>query len=638
MRLLKVFFALFLFLTAFPFFESRASAQANVVENQSTFLYVDAKIGSDSNSGAQANPFKTIQAALNKAGVLNQQGIGVKVIVNAGVYRETVVIGNYKTTSATLTLQAAVAGTAVIAGSNVVTGLNQENSTSYQVPWSDTSGFCAIPSGWPSTFAPIIQRTQMVFVNGAPLTQVMSWNDLKPGTFFFSDAYQMLHVAPPAGTNMATALVEAAVRPTTLTVESRSNVVLRGLVLRHAADCLNSSGASIYGSSNVLVDSVQALWNNWGGLGIYTSNKVTVQNSIASYNGGTGILGNQDQNVLLNFNESDYNNWRGAQGAFYDWAMGGTKLFQMRSTTVQNHFSYNNQAEGLWFDTDNQNITVNNATLAGNVQAALQIERDEGPITVENSHFCSSGQGINVLTSGNLTIKNNTFYNNSGTNKYQAEIYLAGQGGGIIINDYLTGQAYDLFTTGMTLSGNTFQNASPGQLVFGTYLTGTDWTQFTTTLNAGNNTWYDPATATAFKVANGKIVNLAGWQSTVQTDFSSSWHVPATSPATACTPPAPVLPDFSVNVDTNSYTMSGAKAVVTARVNSFKYGTVNLQLSGLPSGVTATLSQSSLVSGVVTITVNASSAAATRKVPVTLWGISGSRVHSVTFYVNVCAK
>ena len=92
-----------------------------------------------------------------------------------------------------------------------------------------------------------------------------------------------------------------------------------------------------------------------------------------------------------------------------------------------------------------------------------------------------------------------------------------------------------------------------------------------------------------------------------------------------------------MNVDSNVYTMSAAKAVVTARVNSFGYGPVNLQVSGLPSGVTATLSQTSLISGVATLTLTAAPTATTQKVPVTLWGVSGSRVHSVTFYVAVSA-
>jgi hypothetical protein len=187
--------------------------------------------------------------------------------------------------------------------------------------------------------------------------------NVKPGTFYFSDTYQLVHIAPPTGTNMSTAVVEAAIRPNTLTVTGRSNLVVRGLVYRHAANCFNTAGASISSSNNVLIDSVQALWNNWGGLGVYTSNNYTVQNSVANYNGGAGILGDKDKNSIYSFNETDYNNWRGAQGAFYDWAMGGAKLIRMRTTTVQNNYSYNNQAEGLWFDTDNQNITIDNATL-----------------------------------------------------------------------------------------------------------------------------------------------------------------------------------------------------------------------------------------------------------------------------------
>ena len=634
MRVLKLSFALLLATLAVA--GSRAGAQANVVENQANYIYVDANIGSDANSGAQSTPLKTIQAAINKANTLNQQWTGVKVIINAGVYREAVTIGNYKSTSATLTVQAAVPGTAVISGSNIITGWWQQNATTWQAPFSHTTGFCANPSGWPIIYAPIARRTEMVFVNGTPLTQVLSFSDLRPGTFYFSDTYQLLHITPPTGTNMATAVVESAVRPSTLTVSGRSNVVLRGLVLRHAADCLNTTGASIGSSSNVLVDSVQASWNNFGGLGIFSSNYVTVQNSVANYNGGVGFNTNRDQNLLLSFNESDYNNWRGAQGALYDWASGGTKIFQTHNATVENQFAYNNQAQGLWFDTDNQNITVSNATLSGNMLAALQIERNKGPITVQSSHLCSSGLGINLLTSPNLTIKNNAFYNNSGTNKYQAEIFLAGTAGGITINDFVTGQANHLVTTSTVLSGNTFQNASAGQLVFGTYLGGTDWTQFASTLTASNNNWYDPVTANAFKVT-GKLVNLPAWQSAVQDDYSSVWALPAVSPVSACTAPPPSFADFNVNVDTSVYTMSAAKAVATARVNSFAYGTVNLQLSGLPSGVTATVSQWSLVSGAATITFSAAPTAKKQTVPITLWGISGSRVHSVTFYLNVSA-
>lgn len=616
---------------------SRATSQANVNENQTTLLYVDAQAGSDTNLGTSALPLKTIQAAINKSNANNQKGIGTKVIVNPGVYRELVNIsGDSKETTAPLTVQAASTGTAIIAASEVLTDWTPEpaNPAIYSRGWTDLPA-CPVPPGWPTNFAPVGLRTEMVFVNNNPLTQVMSYSDLHPGTFYVNNAYDVIHIDPPASTNMSTALVEASVRPQTLSVEGRTNVVLRGLVFRHAATCINQPGATINSSSNVLIDHVQAVWNNWGGLGISSTSNLTVQNSIASYNGGAGFMGNEDINSLYSFNESDYNNWRGAQAALYDWGMGGTKLMLMRNVTVQDHFAYNNQAQGLWFDTDNKTISVSNSTLSGNVMAALQLEANEGPVTVTGSNLCSSGVGANVINTEQLTLSGNTFYNNGGTNKYQAEIFIAGNPGGRAIKDWQTGQSYNLFTAGTVMTGNTFEDAASGQNVFGTYLSGTDWTDFSSTLNASSNNWFNPTTTTPFKILNGKLVNLSGWQSATGTDSTSDWAQPSTSPVAACTAPTPSVPDFSVNVDNRAYTMAAGKTVVTIRVNSFGFGPVALSVSGLPSNVTASFSQTNLVSGVVTLTISANKNAATQNVPLNLLGIGSNTVHTAAFYVQV---
>ena len=621
-----------------PLATLHANGQASVNENETSYIYVDAVNGSDSNAGAAASPFKTIQAAINKANALNRSAVGVKVIVNPGIYRESVTIAGYSVTPAPLTVEAAVTGAAVIAGSDVLTGWTEESAGIYSTPWTAALGYCAIPSGWPTDFAPVARRAEMVFINGTPLTQVMASADLVPGTFFVDDAAATMYVAPDAATDMGTAVVEGATRRSTLNLSNRSNVVLRGLAFRHAANCLNSAGAAVNGSTNVLVDSVQAGWNNWGGFGVFSSSNVTVQNSTASYNGGVGFMGNKDQTTLFNFNESDFNNWRGAQAAFYDWAMAGTKLFAMRTTTVQNHFSYNNQAQGLWFDTDNQDITVDNATLSGNVMAALQIERDEGPVTVQNSHLCSSGVGVNLLTSQKVKIANNTFYNNGGTDRLgQAAIFVTGQTGGIFITDWVTGQIYNLFTTGTVLQGNAIVDGPSGQIGFGTYLTGTDWSQFATSFAAGSNTWFDPAATTSFRLPNGAKLDLAGWQGAMGTDYSSTWSMPATDPVASCTPPTPAMADFNIDTDNRTYTMTSGKAVSILHVNSFGLGAVNLRLAGVPSGVTATLTQSTLVSGTVKINFTSSMAAVAQTAPITIWASSGSRVHSITFNLKVHA-
>ena len=83
MRMSNLYFALFL-TAILSGAATQTNAQANVIENQTNFIYVDAQAGSNGNSGAKLAPLKTIQAAINKANTLNEKGIGSKVIVNPG--------------------------------------------------------------------------------------------------------------------------------------------------------------------------------------------------------------------------------------------------------------------------------------------------------------------------------------------------------------------------------------------------------------------------------------------------------------------------------------------------------------------------------------------------------------------------
>ena len=617
-------------------FGIRTSAQANLNENESSYIYVDANNGSDGNSGAAGSPLQTIQAAVNRANGQNQNGIGVKVIVKPGVYRETVTIGNYRSTGAALTIEAASPGTAAIAGSDVLSGWNAEGNGIYTHAWTPNLGACAVPSGWPTSFAEIARRTEMLYVNGTPLTQVMSSSALKPGTFFANEGSNSIYAYPDPSVDMSSATVEAATRSRTLNISGRSNVAIRGLVLRHAASCINTTGVIVYGSNNILFDSVQALWNNWGGIGIYSTNNVTVQNSVASHNGGIGIMAARDQNAALNSNETDYNNWRGAQAALFDWGMGGAKLMYMRNATVQNHFSYNNQAQGLWFDTDNKNININGATLSGNVMAGLQLEASQGPVNVQNSDLCTNGAGVNLLNAQNVAIQNNSLFDNGGTGIFDpGQIFVAGYSNGHPITDWLGGIFYNLFTSGMVLSGNTIVNAAPGQEIFGTYLRANDWSLFANSVSAWSNTYYDGAASNSFSLVNGKKVDLPGWQAAVASDYSSTWaSSPAPRPA-SCNAPAPDYADFSIGLNREHYTMTGGQAVARLRLSSFGSGPVSLSMSGLPDGVSASFSQNNLASGLVQVTLSAANWAATQTVPVTLWGISGSRVHSMTFNLAV---
>src|ERR1700750_2695707 len=101
----------------------QARSQANVIENQTTVIYVDGQSGSDSNAGAISSPLKTIQAAVNKANINNQKSIGTKIVVNPGVYRESVNVNPVSgLTAAPLTIEAATSGTAIVSASEILSG------------------------------------------------------------------------------------------------------------------------------------------------------------------------------------------------------------------------------------------------------------------------------------------------------------------------------------------------------------------------------------------------------------------------------------------------------------------------------------------------------------------------------------
>ena len=612
---------------------TRVFAQASINENQKVYLYVNGSSGSNSNSGVSGKPLKTIQAGVNKAIANAKAGIGTRLMIYPGTYREAVTV-NYKS-NVPITIQATTTGQAIIDGANVLTNWSKINSNVYAYSWKDTVSGCPLPNGWYTGMPPVVQANEMLFVNSIPMTQVMSSSDLRPGTFYIYKAYNQVRVYPPSGTSMSTARVEISARRSTLTVNGSKNIVFRGLVFQHAASCMNQSGATVGSSSNIMFDQDTANWNNWGAIGISSSSNTTVKNTTASYNGGPGLSGFEDVSTLWQNNETDYNNWRGSMVGLYDFAQGGTKLMRMHSATVTSQKSYNNASQGLWFDTDNMNITINGAKLVGNLVGNLQLEANQGPFTVENSTFCSGG-GLQVINTAGITMTGNVFYNNGGRSFQNGQIFLAGKSGGRNVTNWQNGVVTNVYTKNMKLQNNSIIAVGSNQYVFNTYLSGNDWSQYIYNLNSNSNHWYNSSNTSAFGLPSGKRTTLGGWRGLSGQDGSSVWA----SASNSCGIPGAAYHDFQLLAHNAAsyvatYAMSGGKVSVPLQIRSFSYGTVSLSVRGLPSGVSASFSASSLASGNSTLTLRASSTAKAATVPITIYGTSGSRVHSITIKVAV---
>jgi hypothetical protein len=622
-------------------YTGRVSAQANVVENEPVTIYVNGQTGSNSHPGTSSEPVATIQQGVNLALTQERKSIGARVLISPGVYRESVLLASTYT-SAPITVEAATPGTVYIDGTRVLTNWSQSSGI-YSFVWSDSVGGCPLPSGWISGQPPIVQANEMIFVNGGHLTQVMSSSQLVPGTFYVNISGDRVEVDPPAGTDMATAQVEVSERRTTLTIDAASNVVIRGLVLQHAASCLNVGGAQVNSSSNILFDQVQANWNNWGGMAINSSKNVTVENSTASYNGGVGFNGTRIQYGLFLSNKADYNNWRGDQAAFYDYAQGAFKFLNSRNITVNGQHSYNNQAEGLWFDTDNENITIENSVLVGSIIENLKLEANEGPFTVTGNTICSGGVGVILMDSAGVALKNNYFYNNQVSQGNLAadqngQVFLAGPPGGRTYTNFQTGATVTTQNTHITFSGNRFADGGSGQYLFNTYLSGYAWTDFLDTFQSSGNTWWDAYNADAIRAPGGKMVSLGGWRSLTGQDGTSDWA--SITPATACQVPTPAYADFALLAFNGvnyipSYSMSQGKLTIPLQLKSFNFGSVQLSVKGLPAGVSAAFSSSYLASGHPVLTLSSSTTVKSQRVPITIFATSSTRVHTITLWVYV---
>lgn len=613
---------------------SLALGQAKVIENQSTYIYVDATQGNESNTGIN-KPVRSIGAAVRIANSFAARNIGVRVEVEPGIYREQVSVGWARYNPA-LTIEAAHPGTVIVSGSDVYQ--NWQAAGKIYLHSFAGIGRYAPPSAWKlGGIHPIMFRKELVFVNGQALTQVMAVSHLQPGTFYANDAAQQLEVYPPDGVDMGTALVEVGVRPHTLVVQRRNNVVVRGLVFEHAVSVFDDNSLNVNGGSNILIDSVQTNWNNFGGIHVGGTNNVTIQNSVANHNGGVGMNATRSRNGLFQFNETDYNNWRGAQAAFYDWGMGGFKFFTSHGNTIKNHFSYNNIGQGLWFDTDNRDITVDGATLSGNYVTNLQVELNYGPISIANSTLCYGQTGVNLVNSEQISFNQNTLYGNGGNDNHtRPAFYLEGKQGGRHFNDYETGAYHNVISQKISLKGNAFIDAGPNQEIFSTYLNGSDWAPFADTFQANGNRYFDPLNVKSFFTPRGRLT-LNGWQGLTGQELSSEWK-PAAIPS-GCNAPAPSIGDFAVQVDAASYTASRGTANVRLLIKNYNlHQPVSLSVAGLPSTVQAAFAIAGIPAATSTAGVQTSLALTSKTlkgtVPVVIFARSGDRVHTVNLNVT----
>jgi Protein of unknown function (DUF1565) len=631
------------------FFLTGAFGQANINEGLETAsVYVNGTTGSDSNPGTSSKPLKTIGAAISMAETNNHNSIGTKVTVEAGTYRESLsMTHNSKDTSLPITIEAATNGTVIVSGAIVYTGFSEysENHSIYTTSWNNDWGTCPQLSSCPYQ-QEITMRQELVAVNGTVLTQVLSFTQMQQGTFYVDESANLLYVWPATGTNMGTATVEAGTSPSVLSISHKSYIVIRGLVFQYANTCHASAAVSVSGpSTNIEFDTDTFQWNNGQGLSITNPvTNFTVENSVAQHNGDGGFQENQTLYGLWQSDTTSYNNWRGAQGAYYACNTGGLHAWEVHDDTINGFTVSFNEAYGIHWDTDNASISSSGIISTSNLMSGLFVEKDEGPITFASSYVCNQN---GPLTVGGLVLRNSedvSFTNGVLMNNLPAEIMVIGVKGGIEVTNWQTGKTTNLVTQNFTNTGNTIQGNTSGQSLFtDSYLDDSDWTSFQTTLVSKNNTWWNASNSTTpYTVPSpksGTQDNFSSWKSVTDQDSSSSFKQPSGSPGAACSL-TPVGTDYWITVDNAILTVKpGKSATFNLALTPLNFtGTVTLTLDGITEvkGLSATLSPSSIkTSGTSVLTVTAGTNTAAGTYSITVIANNGSMTRTVTVQLTV---
>lgn len=485
-------------------------------------LHVDGRhaLASDANPGTAELPLQSIRRAAQIAAANHKNHVGTRIVISPGIYRESMRLDlRGEPTDAPIVFEARDNGTVIISGSDIWTDWDKSAGANiYTHPWPYTWGLSANPwEGENIPVAPMVRRREMIFVEGTALDQVLSASAFTDRSFYIAEDKGMVSLALPSDVDIRHASIEVSTREYLLAVYGAKNLTLRGLIFQHANSAMQDSAVRVFDASHVTIEDCHFVQNNWTGLGVWNSAHLTVRRTIANYNGASGMTLWKINHLLFEDNDTSYNNWRGARGGFYGWAVAGIKSLRIHHGIYRRHKAVDNLARGFWLDYDNGDIRIEAALVCRNALDGMFIEASQGPVLLKDSTICHNKQGAGILSTNSraVTLEGNAVYDNNGP-----QIKVNGDRERQVAN-WQTGEQMVLRMAEWTLRNNTIVSHDPGQLLIDI----PPWQHFLRSLTGEGNLWYNPAQSQVFKVGRSTL-DFSGWQGIIGRDVGSRFAVP----------------------------------------------------------------------------------------------------------------
>jgi len=401
--------------------------------------YVDGRNpkSADTNPGTEAAPWQT----LARAGSATELKPGDTVLIKSGVYREHMDITVSGEPDNPITFAAAPGARVVIKGSEIARGpwtrladpADADASIADKRTWKVELGeeFFTDPR-FTGRYADKSERwlSQVFWQDDHPLRMIgpdgiykndTMYNieqigntraDMIPQSFFFDPSDQTLYLN--IGGEPGWYVIEVGVRGFALTAGKVHDVVIRGLEMRHNRQPGGQWPLCSLGEcERVTVEDCKVSWADFTGLSLYKCRNCTLRRCEFSHNGAIGLAGSLNEDCVFEDCKLMFNNYRHI-GA--DWGVAaGAKLIpgNKRVTFRRCEAAYNDMAEGIWFDTENEDIRILDNICHHNGDCGIFFEINKGGgVIAGNLVYANTGRGIYVSGSQKTCVVHNTVVGN----------------------------------------------------------------------------------------------------------------------------------------------------------------------------------------------------------------------------------
>ncbi|MGB6910192.1 MAG: right-handed parallel beta-helix repeat-containing protein [Methyloceanibacter sp.] len=198
-----------------------------------------------------------------------------------------------------------------------------------------------------------------VFIDDAPLSQVLSKDQVAPGRFYLDYAENKLYLADDPTGHKVEATVDA------FAFESlASNVLIKNLVIEKYASVAQKGAIQGIGPTGWIVENSELRLNSGAAIGVGTGGRV--RNSDLHHNGQSGIAGT-GKDIQVENTKIWANNIYGFDPG---WQAGGLKLALADGVVLRGNHVYDNIGPGLWCDIDCRNVLYEGNVVERNHQGA----------------------------------------------------------------------------------------------------------------------------------------------------------------------------------------------------------------------------------------------------------------------------